>query len=125
LQLEKYYLVHGLVNSASVNSQHFSDWCADFPARKGQQRIGHNMSLSIVTVAEAAQRLGVHQETVRRWCRKTGFGIRFPGGRYKIPEAKIVQLEQDLAACVTQQGLPEAKRVQLELDLAARVAQQG
>jgi excisionase family DNA binding protein len=55
-----------------------------------------------ITTKEAAARLGVHQETVRRWCKKSGFGIRFPGGRYRIPENRIAEIERDLLACGAQ-----------------------
>ncbi len=59
-------------------------------------------TLSTISTGEAAARLGVTPETVRRWC-EAGFGVRL-AGRWRIAETRVAEIERNLVACGT--GMP-------------------
>lgn len=48
-----------------------------------------------LSTTETAKRLAVTDATVRRWCSEQGFGLRL-FGRWRIPEAKVVEFENRL-----------------------------
>jgi excisionase family DNA binding protein len=59
--------------------------------------------VSTVSTTEAAARLGVTSQTIRRWCETGGFGVRL-AGRWRISENRIAEIEQNLVACSS--GMP-------------------
>jgi hypothetical protein len=65
-------------------------------------------SVSTVSTTEAAARLGVTTQTIRRWC-ESGFGVRL-AGRWRVPADRIAEVEQNLLACGT--GMPSLRGVQ-------------
>jgi excisionase family DNA binding protein len=48
-----------------------------------------------ISTSEAADRLDVTGSTIRRWCEQENFGVRL-GGRWRIPETKIAEIESNL-----------------------------
>jgi predicted site-specific integrase-resolvase len=48
-----------------------------------------------ISTTETAKRLDVTDATVRRWCKREGFGIRLMG-RWRIPETRVAEIEKDL-----------------------------
>jgi excisionase family DNA binding protein len=49
----------------------------------------------MLTVRQAAERLGTHQDTIRRWLRSGKIRGKMPGGTklgYRIPESEITRL---------------------------------
>ena len=49
----------------------------------------------MLTVRQAAERLGTHQDTIRRWLRAGKIRGKMPGGTklgYRIPESEITRL---------------------------------
>jgi excisionase family DNA binding protein len=62
----------------------------------------NKFSTNGISTTEAAARLGVKPETVRRWC-EAGFGIRL-GGRWRVSENRIPEIERNLSDSGT--GMP-------------------
>jgi excisionase family DNA binding protein len=52
------------------------------------------MDIVFLTPSEAAPRLGVVVQTVRRWCREGRIENRRLGGRIFIPETTVIRLTQ-------------------------------
>jgi excisionase family DNA binding protein len=52
------------------------------------------MEIVFLTPSEAAPRLGVVVQTVRRWCREGRLETRRIGGRFFIPERAVIRITQ-------------------------------
>ena len=59
-----------------------------------------------ISTTKAAKRLGVTEQTVRRWCETSDFGIRLMG-RWRIPENRIAEIERNLSNVGT--GMPSCR----------------
>jgi excisionase family DNA binding protein len=55
------------------------------------------MDLILLTPKEAAPRLGVTIQTVRRWCEQGKIESRKVGSRYMIPERAVIRVENSRA----------------------------
>jgi hypothetical protein len=60
-----------------------------------------------LSTSEAGRRLRRHENTIRRYCENIpGFGIRVLGGTWRVYEARVAEIEQQmLAACGTTGGV--------------------
>ena len=57
------------------------------------------MSVEMIPLREAAQRLGVHENTVRNWIdRGLIIGSRLPSGTRRLPAAEVARLEREMFA---------------------------
>ena len=55
-----------------------------------------------VPIRQAAQRLGVHENTIRNWAdRELIACLRLPTGVRRIPEAEVARLEREMFAVPT------------------------
>jgi hypothetical protein len=55
------------------------------------------VAVPTLSAAEAAKRLSVTPATIRRWSRKSGFGILLCG-QYRVAESRVAEIEQQLLA---------------------------
>jgi|GEM_PF-721558 len=58
--------------------------------------------VEMIPLREAAQRLGVHENTVRNWIdRGVIVGLRLPSGTRRLPATEVERLERELFAMPT------------------------
>jgi excisionase family DNA binding protein len=59
-------------------------------------------NVDMIPLREAAQRLGVHENTVRNWIdRGVIVGVRLPTGTRRLPVAEVERLEREMVAMPT------------------------
>lgn len=59
-------------------------------------------NVDMIPLREAAQRLGVHENTVRNWIdRGVIVGLRLPTGTRRLPVAEVERLEREMFAMPT------------------------
>jgi excisionase family DNA binding protein len=59
-------------------------------------------NVAMISLREAAERLGVHENTVRNWIdRGVIVGLRLPTGTRRLPVAEVERLEREMFAMPT------------------------
>ncbi len=59
-------------------------------------------NVAMISLREAAERLGVHENTVRNWIdRGVIIGMRLPTGTRRLPVAEVERLEREMFAMPT------------------------
>jgi excisionase family DNA binding protein len=60
------------------------------------------VNVAMIPLREAAERLGVHENTVRNWIdRGVIVGVRLPTGTRRLPVAEVERLEREMFAMPT------------------------
>lgn len=60
------------------------------------------VGVAMIPLREAAQRLGVHENTIRNWIdRGVIIGVRLPTGTRRLPVAEVERLEAEMFAMPT------------------------
>jgi len=60
------------------------------------------MATTMISLRAAAERLGVHENTVRNWIdRGVIVGMRLPSGTRRLPTAELERLEREMFALPT------------------------